>query len=365
MLSNLRRHAFTICQFIVRVCHQFGTFQQKGRFHEIGRFQSEWEIPSSEAALFVGDKYTLCVDGFRGPRPVGFGRATASQRAVTLKLQLNPPSMNLVRPPEMLASLNDGAIGPEKKKRIKVLTSAAKPLKRESGNAARRRRLQVLQLLKDFNKPQLWHHVSALVVNDWKLDISNVIKTKDVANLEWLLTSGVANDIRELEVGGEFAYVSEVDTFKDVATVRTLCAGICFLPTLTQLIMWRCQLTDEGFAVVARTVVNCHQLELLLCRFNDIGDESERTVTTLMEEMTGLTLRLHGCRLTTAVAERLATRFGERLESGFLKMETDAAPESADSCRIIRPESGTTTFGTNLRADLGSRRQRDRILRCY
>ena len=111
MLSNLRRHAFTICQFIVRVCHQFGTFQQKGRFHEIGRFQSEWEIPSSEAALFVGDKYTLCVDGFRGPRPVGFGRATASQRAVTLKLQLNPPSMNLVRPPEMLASLNDGAIG--------------------------------------------------------------------------------------------------------------------------------------------------------------------------------------------------------------------------------------------------------------
>ena len=73
------------------------------------------------------------------------------------------------------------------------------PVKRESGNAARRRRLQVLQLLKDFNEPQLWHHVSALVVNDWKLDISNVIKTKDVANLEWLLTSGVANDIRELE----------------------------------------------------------------------------------------------------------------------------------------------------------------------
>jgi hypothetical protein len=31
------------------------------------------------------------------------------------------------------------------------------------------------------------------------LDIGNVIKTKDVANLEWLLTSGVANDIRELE----------------------------------------------------------------------------------------------------------------------------------------------------------------------
>ena len=31
-------------------------------------------------------------------------------------------------------------------------------------------------------------------------------------------------------------------------------------------------------------------------------------------------------------------------QSGFLKMETDAAPESADSCRIIRPESGTTTW---------------------
>jgi hypothetical protein len=73
------------------------------------------------------------------------------------------------------------------------------PVKRERDDAARRRRLQVLQLLKDFNEPQLWHHVSALVVNDWKLDISNVIKTKDVANLEWLLTSGVANDIRELE----------------------------------------------------------------------------------------------------------------------------------------------------------------------
>jgi hypothetical protein len=105
MSSNLRRHAFTVCQFIVRVCHQFGTFQQKGRFHEIGRFQSEWEIPSSEAALFVGDKYTLCVDGFRGPRPVGFGRATVSQRAVTLKLQLNPHSMNLVRPPRLAHGL--------------------------------------------------------------------------------------------------------------------------------------------------------------------------------------------------------------------------------------------------------------------
>ena len=88
MSSNLKRHAFTVCQFIVGVCHQFG-----------------------EAALFVGDKYTLCVDGSRGPRPVGFGRATASQGGVSLKLRLNPPRMNLVRLPEMLASLNDGAIG--------------------------------------------------------------------------------------------------------------------------------------------------------------------------------------------------------------------------------------------------------------
>ena len=65
MSSNLRRHAFTAYQFFVRVCHQFGTFQQKERFHENGIFQYEWEIPSSEAALFVGDKYTLCVDGSR------------------------------------------------------------------------------------------------------------------------------------------------------------------------------------------------------------------------------------------------------------------------------------------------------------
>ncbi|KAK2142085.1 hypothetical protein NP493_5009g00000, partial [Ridgeia piscesae] len=60
----------------------------------------------------------------------------------------------------------------EKEERIKVLTSAAEPL---------------------------WHHVSALVVTDWMLDIGNVIKTKDVANLEWLLTSGVANDTRQLK----------------------------------------------------------------------------------------------------------------------------------------------------------------------
>ena len=70
------------------------------------------------------------------------------------------------------------------------------PVKRERDDAARRRRLQVLQLLRDLNEPQLWHHVSALVVKDGMLDIGNVIKTKDVANLEWLLTSGVANDVR-------------------------------------------------------------------------------------------------------------------------------------------------------------------------
>ena len=73
------------------------------------------------------------------------------------------------------------------------------PVKRESGDAANRRRLQVLQLLRDFDEPQLWHHVSALVVKDGMLDIGNVIKTKDVANLEWLLTSGVAKDLRKLE----------------------------------------------------------------------------------------------------------------------------------------------------------------------
>ena len=73
------------------------------------------------------------------------------------------------------------------------------PVKRERGDDARRRRLQVLQLLRDFNDPQLWHHISALVVEDGQLDISNVIKTSDVANLEWLLKSGVANDLRELE----------------------------------------------------------------------------------------------------------------------------------------------------------------------
>ena len=69
----------------------------------------------------------------------------------------------------------------------------------EDDDDARRRRLQVLQLLRDFNDPQLWRHVSALVVKGGFLDIGNVTKTKDVANLEWLLKSGVANDLRKLE----------------------------------------------------------------------------------------------------------------------------------------------------------------------
>jgi len=73
------------------------------------------------------------------------------------------------------------------------------PVKGEDDDDASRRRLQVLQLLRDFNDPQLWRHVSALVVKDGKLDICNVIKTRDVVNLEWLLKSGVANDLRQLE----------------------------------------------------------------------------------------------------------------------------------------------------------------------
>ena len=73
------------------------------------------------------------------------------------------------------------------------------PGKGEVVDDVRRRRLDVLQRLRDFNDPQLWRHVSALVVEKGRLDICRVIKTSDVANLEWLLKSGVANDLRELE----------------------------------------------------------------------------------------------------------------------------------------------------------------------
>ena len=68
----------------------------------------------------------------------------------------------------------------------------------ETDDNARIRRVEVLRLLRRYNDPGLWHHVSALVAMDGCLDIRKVTKSTDVANLEWLLTSDVTDDLVDL-----------------------------------------------------------------------------------------------------------------------------------------------------------------------
>ena len=70
----------------------------------------------------------------------------------------------------------------------------------DDGDAAARR-LRVLRQLRAYNDPQLWRHVSHLVLGEGgKLDLDTVIKTTEaVETLFWFLMSSAANDVRVLQ----------------------------------------------------------------------------------------------------------------------------------------------------------------------
>ena len=64
---------------------------------------------------------------------------------------------------------------------------------------AEERALDVLRLLREFAEPQLWHEVSHHIVSDGELDISGVITSANLPDLEFLLNSGEASDVTSLK----------------------------------------------------------------------------------------------------------------------------------------------------------------------
>ena len=59
--------------------------------------------------------------------------------------------------------------------------------------------LDVMRLLHEYGKPQLWHVVSHHIVSNGKLDISDVITVANFPDLEFILRSGETRDVTFLE----------------------------------------------------------------------------------------------------------------------------------------------------------------------
>ena len=80
-----------------------------------------------------------------------------------------------------------------------VVTWFARTVKGESEDDSRRRTLHVFHHIRRFQQPELWSHVSALIVQRGVLDVSCVITKDNFVDVEYLLASGVASDVTELQ----------------------------------------------------------------------------------------------------------------------------------------------------------------------
>ena len=80
-----------------------------------------------------------------------------------------------------------------------VATWLARTVKGHCKNDSRRRTRNVINLIRQFQQPELWSHVSALLVEDGILDVSSVITKDKMVDVEYLLASGVASDVTKIQ----------------------------------------------------------------------------------------------------------------------------------------------------------------------
>ncbi|KAI0229018.1 hypothetical protein LSAT2_020541 [Lamellibrachia satsuma] len=59
--------------------------------------------------------------------------------------------------------------------------------------------LDVMRLLRDYDDPKLWHHVSTNFVYDGKMDLSCALTADALTDLDYLLRSGEARDVTSLK----------------------------------------------------------------------------------------------------------------------------------------------------------------------
>ena len=80
-----------------------------------------------------------------------------------------------------------------------IVTWFARTVEGESKDDLKRWTLNHIHLIRLFQNPELWSHVSALLAPEGLLDISIVIKKDNMVDVEYLLSSAVASDVTILK----------------------------------------------------------------------------------------------------------------------------------------------------------------------
>ncbi|KAI0212931.1 hypothetical protein LSAT2_002067 [Lamellibrachia satsuma] len=192
--------------------------------------------------------------------------------------------------------------------RIKALKKAAKPVKGESDEARKLRALYVMSMLRKYGQPELWVQVSQDFVNKGKLDLSEVLSSTNLPDLQHLLQSGEASDITKLYLSGNAVFAGE-------EAGRAFGAALAKMSQLCKLRLSRCHLKDQSWADIANGIIGgCQQLETLYCSSNNLTDDSEEKVRCLLTQLPHLAIVANRCGLTEPSKKRLKTEFDRRFD---------------------------------------------------
>ena len=79
-----------------------------------------------------------------------------------------------------------------------VATWFARAAKEKSKGDSKRRTLDVIHLLREHGKPELWHEVAGQLGVNKHLDLSGVMTKHNLVDIEYLMASGVASKVTAL-----------------------------------------------------------------------------------------------------------------------------------------------------------------------
>ena len=76
-----------------------------------------------------------------------------------------------------------------------VVTWFARAVEGESENSKKRRTLDVIHLLKEHGKPELWREVAGQLGVSDHLDLGGVLTKDNLVDVEYLMSPGVASNV--------------------------------------------------------------------------------------------------------------------------------------------------------------------------
>ncbi|KAI0210197.1 hypothetical protein LSAT2_005070 [Lamellibrachia satsuma] len=169
------------------------------------------------------------------------------------------------------------------------------------------RALHVMSMLREYRQPELWSYVSKQFVIEGQLDLSEVLSSKNLQDLLYLLEAGASSGITEL-------FLNYSGVFADEEAGRSLGAAVAKMSQLSVLNVDSCSLTDKSWGqIVGGICQGCHQLETLCCESNNLTDAgSERTMKCLLTQRRQLRIRATACGLSEKSVHRLKTESGDR-----------------------------------------------------